>query len=91
MKIDTYTNVGVLILTVVGFIIGFVNPEYRIIAWSLSLIIATIVVIFLIFRDYINKIDDNKRQIEEIKKSLNIITRLSKLEGKVEVIEKRIK
>ena len=91
MKIDTYTNMGVLILTVVGFIIGFVNPEYRIVAWSLSLIIATIVVIFLVFRDYINKIDDNKRKIEEIKKSLNIIDRLSKLEGKVEVIEKRIK
>ncbi len=91
MKIDTYTNIGVLILTVVGFIIGFVNQEYRIIAWSLSLIIATIVVIFLIFRDYINKIDDNKKQIEELKKSLNITNRLSKLEGKIEIIEKRIK
>ena len=91
MKIDAYTNTGVLILTVVGFIIGFVNQEYRIIAWSLSLIIATIIVIFLVFKDYINKIDDNKRQIEEIKKSLNILSRLSKLEGKVEVIEKRIR
>ncbi len=89
MKLDTYTNIGILILTLVGFIVGFINESYRLIAWSLSLIIASIIVIFLVFRDYISKIENNENQINDIKKSLNIVNRLFKLEGKVEVLEKR--
>ncbi len=77
MELENYLNIGILILTFIGFIIGFINSEYRIVAWSLSLIIATIIVIFLVFRDYISKIEDNKKQIDEIKKSLNITNRLS--------------
>lgn len=91
MEIDSYTNIIILTLTTLGFIIGFINPEFRLLAWSLSFIILTVLVIFLIFRDYIKKIDDTENQIREIKKDLNIANRLSKLEGKIEVIEKQRK
>ena len=88
MNIESYVNIFILILTIIGFIIGFLNPEFRLLVWSLSFLILTILVIFLIFRDYIKKIDYNENQIKEIKKDLNITNRLSKLEGKIEVIKK---
>lgn len=67
MSIESYVNILILILTILGFIIGFLNPEFRLLAWSLSFIILTILIIFLIFRDYIKKIDNNESQIKEIK------------------------
>ncbi|MFH1607557.1 MAG: hypothetical protein ABIA78_00305 [archaeon] len=91
MKIDTIINMLVLVATLVGFIIGFVNSEFRILAWSISFTVVVIILLFLVVRDYIFKIDENVRQINILKKDLNMIGRLSNLEGKFEVIEKKLK
>jgi len=89
MEFDIYTNLVILFLTILGFVIGFINPELRLLAWSISFVILVILMIFLIFRDYIKRIENNEDEIKEVKKGLNITNRLSKLEGKIEIIEKR--
>jgi len=76
-------------MSFIGLAIGFLNEAFRILAWSLSLIILAILIIFLIFRDYVKRIEINSNEILEIRKDLNISSRLSKLEGKIEVLEKR--
>lgn len=89
MKFDNYINLVIIILTLLGFVIGFLNPGLRLLVWSLSLILLTILIIILVFRDYILRIEGNEEAINQLKKDLNITERLSKLEGKIEVIEKR--
>ncbi len=91
MKIDAYINFLTLMATLVGFIIGFLNPAYRILAWSISFIVAAIVILFLIVKEYISQIEENTKDIEEIRKDLNISNRLSRLEGKFEIMQKRAK
>ena len=91
MKIENYMNAIIFVLTIIGFVIGFLNESYRLLSWSISFIVISILVLFLVFRDYISQIDNNAQQIEIIKKDLNIINRLSKLEGQFEMLEKRIK
>jgi len=71
-----------LILTILGFTIGFIAPDYRFVAWGISFLVLAILGALLIFRDYIKRIDDNEIQIKELRKDLNISDRLSKLEGK---------
>jgi len=91
MKIENYINTIIFILTIIGFVIGFINESYRLLSWSISFVIISILVLFLVFRDYISQIEENTKQISFIKKDLNIINRLSKLEGKFEMFEKRAK
>jgi len=88
MKFENYVNILLLTITLLGFIIGFVNLELRIVVWSISLILIAVLIIFLMFRDYIGKIEDNETSIKQIKKDLNISDRLSKLEGKIEGLVK---
>ncbi len=88
MKFENYLNVLILIITLLGFLIGFLNPELRLLTWSISLVLIAVLIIFLIFRDYIKRIENNEKAIFQVKKDLNISGRLSKLEGKVEVIRR---
>ena len=88
MKFENYLNILILIITLLGFLIGFLNPELRLLTWSISLVLIAVLIIFLIFRDYIKRIENNEKAIFQVKKDLNISGRLSKLEGKVEVIRR---
>jgi len=88
MRFENYVNILLLIITTLGFVIGFVNFELRILVWSISLILIAVLIIFLMFRDYIGKIENNETSIKQIKKDLNMSDRLSKLEGKIEGLGK---
>ena len=91
MKLDNYVNIFVSLLAVIGFVMGFINSDYRILVWSVSFIVIFVVILLFVVRDYLYKIDENERQINWIKKDLNILNRLSRLEGKFDLIEKRLR
>jgi len=87
MRLENYLNILILIITLLGFVIGFINEELRLLVWSLSLALLIILIIILVFRDYIKRIENSELEITQIKKDLNISDRLSKLEGEIEVIK----
>ena len=89
MDINNVFSLIVVFLTFIGLAIGFINEEYRLLAWSISFIVITIVIAFVIFNEYINKLEDNSREIQNIKKDLNIEKRLIVLETKFEELKKR--
>ena len=84
-------NVIIILLTFVGLAIGFINEQYRLLAWIVSFLIITIIIAFVIFSEYMGKIEDNTKEIQIIKKDLNIEKRLSILETKIDMLQKKQK
>ena len=82
-------NVIIILLTFVGLVIGFINEQYRLLAWIVSFSIITIIIAFVIFSEYMGKIENNEKEIIKLKKDLNIERRLSILETKVDMLQKR--
>lgn len=70
-------------MTFVGFIIGFINEEYRVLVWTFSFILMISIIAFVIFNEYISRIENNEFSINQIKKDLNIERRLTILETKM--------
>ncbi len=89
MNINNVFNLIVILLTFIGFAIGFINEEYRLLAWSISLIVITIIILFVIFKEYFTKINKNSEEIIKLKKDLNMEKRLTILETKFEELKKR--
>ena len=88
---ENVSNILAIILTFCGLAIGFINEQYRILVWSISLIVMVIIVVFIIVKQSLNKIDKNESDIIKIKQDLNIANRLSILETKISFLEKGIK
>ncbi|MFA4953374.1 MAG: hypothetical protein WC584_04070 [Candidatus Pacearchaeota archaeon] len=89
MDINNVFNLIVVLLTFIGFAIGFINEEYRLLAWSISLIVITIIILFAIFKEYFTKIDKNSEEIIKLKKDLNMDKRLTILETKFDELKKK--
>lgn len=89
MDVNRTFNIIVLLLSIVGFVIGFINEQYRILAWSISLIVVVAIILFIIFKEYFNKIDKNTEEIEKLKKDLNIEKRLTIIETKFDEYTKK--
>ena len=86
---EIISNFIVILLTFIGFAIGFINEEYRILAWTISFIVMLTIIAFIIFAEYINKVENNERKIQQLKQDLNIQNRLSILETKFNGFLKR--
>jgi len=89
MNINNIFNLIVILLTFIGFAIGFINEEYRLLAWSVSLVVVAAIILFVIFNQYFTKTDKNTEEINKLKKDLNIEKRLTVLETKFEELKKR--
>src|SRR3989338_8386471 len=69
-----------IVLTLATILVGIaalVNEEYRV----YLVVLYPIFVIIYLFSSYLNKIDENEKQIKEINKKLDIYERLARLEG----------
>lgn len=86
---DAAFNIIVVLLTFIGFAIGFINEQYRVLAWTISFAVIITIILFVIFNEYIDKIDSNEKAILQLKKDLNMQNRLSILETKIEEYNKR--
>ena len=86
---EIISNLTVILLTFIGFAIGFINEEYRILAWTISFVVILIIISFIIFTEYINKVENNEREIQQLKQDLNIQNRLSIMETKFDEFSKR--
>ena len=89
MDVNNVFNVLVIFLTLIGFAIGFINEQYRLLAWSISFIVITMIIIFVILNQYFYKTDKNTEEINRLKKDLNMEKRLTILETKFEELKKR--